>query len=383
MRSNSTLPVPAAKTVATTPTAIADSSKLRSLPTLPQLSLKNKILKSLHLLTYYSGLSSLYAATKKTRTAAILMYHSIPAPQEKPWIDPCNCLSAQQFEEQIQFLAAQRNVVSLDRLLKMRQQGSSIAKGTVAITFDDGYLNNLTVAAPILAKYQLPATIYLATAFVSAGENQWIDTLYSTFRARSQHTLDLSDFSPSLQQWDLNQPQEQTAAYGAIAQVLIEATVSQRTAILTAIDQQLAPTAYPPRLTMTWEDARQLQREYPNITLGVHTANHIDLETHSEFAEQEIVASITAMERELGERPKHLAFPYNRFNKQSKAQAARYLRSAVADSPNDGVVRTHTSNYELPRLCAPRSLTMLKSWTNGGFPDTGLKLFRRAWLNPY
>lgn len=241
-------------------TAIPNTTaELLPLDTLPSLSLKDRVLKQLHLLSYWSGLSSLYARFKHEGAATILMYHSIPAAHESEWIDPCNCMTADDFEKQVAFLANSRYVVSIKQLTQQLECGEPIRKGTVAITFDDGYLNNLTVAAPILAKYNLPATLYLATSYIETGKNQWIDTLYSAFRARSQHRLMLDE----LGKWTLSDKVQRQAAYAAIASYLIEASVEQRQSLLATIDSQLAPTAYPPRLTMNWDEVRQMQQQYP------------------------------------------------------------------------------------------------------------------------
>lgn len=346
--------------------------------------LKRSFVRGLHQLTYCSGLSSAYArlkaGVKGDSVAAVLMYHSIPSPQEQSWMDPCNCLSAELFERQIRFLARHRHVMSIDQLVQKLRNKETLQRGSVAITFDDGYLNNLRVAAPILARYRLPATIYLATSYVSNQENQWIDTLYSAFRARTRHLLGLSNLS--LSNWDLSKPSHTEMAYRAIAHHLITCTPKQRQAVLSAIDLQLAPAARPPRLTMNWDEVRELRQNYPNITVGVHTANHIDLSTHYQQTDYEMELSIAHLLAETGERPQHLAFPYNRYNAKAQGQVAAHLRSAVATA-RDPVVRSQTSPYALPRLEAPQSLLMLKSWTNGGFPDVTQRLFGRVWARPY
>jgi len=357
---------------------------LRPLNTLPvcgaKTRLKRQLVKGLHQLTYCSGVSSLYARIKAgikgKSIASVLMYHSIPAVGEQAWMDPCNCLSAEAFEAQMRFLAQHRHVISVDRLVQMLHEKETIQRGTVAITFDDGYLNNLRVAAPILARYQLPATIYLATSYIDSQENQWIDTLYSAFRARTRHRLGLSHLS--LENWDLSRQERCEQAYRAIAQHLITCTPEQRRDILSSIDRQLAPAAYPPRLTMNWDEVRELRHHYPNITLGVHTANHIDLSAHYQNTDYEMELSIAHMLEETGERPQHLAFPYNRYNAKAQTQVSAHLQSAVATA-SDPVVRSQTSPYALPRLEAPQSLLMLKSWTNGGFPDITHRLFGKVW----
>lgn len=374
-------------TTSATPTIVNSSSssgikKLHPLDTRPALSFKNKSLKQLHLFLYISGFSSLYACLrtqlKQAGVATVLMYHSTPRATAARWIDPCNRLDPKTFEAHVQLLARRCHVVSIDRLVQQIERGEPICQGTVVITFDDGYLDNLTVAAPILAKYNLPATIYLATEYVGAGRNQWVDTLYSAFVARSVNRLSL----PTLGSWQLTHQTEIRAAYHTIAYHLIEATFPKRQLLLTEIENQLAPTAAPPRLTMNWEDARQIQRQYPNITLGVHTANHLDLSVHPEATEREMTLSIQQFEQEMGYRPEHLAFPYNRHSVEAQKQVANHLRSAVTTTP-DPVVRSDTSLYALPRIEASESITMLKSWLDGGFPHLSQRLLKRSWTCPY
>jgi peptidoglycan/xylan/chitin deacetylase (PgdA/CDA1 family) len=307
------------------------------------------------------------------------MYHSVPDRHEAQWMDPCNCLSPDRFERQMRYLAQHRQVVSIDQLTQQLTCGKPISRGTVAITFDDGYRNNLTVAAPILAKYNLPATIYLATDYVETGKNQWIDVLYTAFRARRQHRLSLA----GLGDWDLTDKLQREDAYEEIAGHLIKTDVQARQSVLSAIDTQLSPSAYPPRLTLNWDEVRQLQQRHPHITLGIHTANHLDLSAHPDQVTPELEMAIRQVVEATGDRPKHLAFPYNRYSPcaREKVKAAQ-LASATAVF-NDPVVRADTSSYALPRLEAPQSLLLLKSWTNGGFPDISQRLFKRTWIHPY
>ena len=357
------------------------NTHLHTLDTLPRHSLKRRALKSTQPLLYWSGLAPIFSRLRQTPTATILMYHSVPTPADYSWVDPCNSMPARVFERQMSFLARRRHVVSLDYLIAALHTQEPLPRGTVAITFDDGYLDNLEVAAPILARYQLPAVVYLATDYIDRGSNQWIDTLYGYFRVRSRQQLDLTDFG--LNTWTLVNPLTLRDAYFRIVDQLVTAPVPLRKAILTEVRAQLAPLETAPRLTMTWDDVRRLQQEYPNFALGVHTVNHIDLTTHIDATAWEVQTAVQRVEAETGYRPHHFAYPYNRCNAATRARLKQTsVRSAVTTA-DDPVVRPNPDIYALPRLEAARSMTLLRLRTGGAFPDLSKQLLGRAWTDAH
>src|SRR5262249_50143640 len=57
-----------------------------------------------------------------------------------------------------------------------------VPERAVAITFDDGYRDNYDCAFPILKKYNLPATIFVATGAIGTGQLIWHDRVFDAFR---------------------------------------------------------------------------------------------------------------------------------------------------------------------------------------------------------
>jgi peptidoglycan/xylan/chitin deacetylase (PgdA/CDA1 family) len=83
-------------------------------------------------------------------------------------------VSPRSFESFCKFFRDNFDVIGLDDLVDRMGRGAPI-HGAVAITFDDGYLDNFEVAAPILRKLALPATFFVATRFLGSATIPWWD----------------------------------------------------------------------------------------------------------------------------------------------------------------------------------------------------------------
>jgi peptidoglycan/xylan/chitin deacetylase (PgdA/CDA1 family) len=82
--------------------------------------------------------------------------------------------SVQLFRDLCLFFARHFRVVPLGRLVEMLENGEPVA-AHLAITFDDGYLDNHDVAAPMLEKMGLPACFFITTGFIGSSTSSWWD----------------------------------------------------------------------------------------------------------------------------------------------------------------------------------------------------------------
>lgn len=102
-------------------------------------------------------------------SATILTYHAIGECPHSGRPHNCVCVSTEAFAKQMKFLANSRQVVSLEDVVERRFSGRRPA---VAITFDDGYRNILTNAAPILNQHGFVATVFVPTKWIGQ-RNFW------------------------------------------------------------------------------------------------------------------------------------------------------------------------------------------------------------------
>lgn len=86
-------------------------------------------------------------------------------------------LDREDFREFVRDLKELGTPLSMDDVVEACESASELPPRSFAITFDDGFRNNLTVAAPVLADLCIPATFYVTTDFVDRNRQSWIDRI--------------------------------------------------------------------------------------------------------------------------------------------------------------------------------------------------------------
>lgn len=319
-------------------------------------------------LLYWSGAAGIYQLAARPRGAVVLMYHSVAPNDHAAYVDPANRLAPEAFERQMAFLRRHRRVVPLSQVVDQVAAGASPPAGTVCITFDDGYLDNLTVAAPILERHGLPATLFLATGYVGRGESQWSDVLHWMLESRSTDALNLP--GDNARMVDLASPSQRTAVRRALHRALLEATYPERRQLLDEVARQVRPRGSPPRLTLTWDEARELVRRYPLFEIGGHTRDHLDLRTHrDERARAELEGCAADLRRELRVAPRHFSFPYGRACDSTRALALEAGWTSLIAAGHRMRVDATGGALAISRGETPASQNELRFMTSGAYPD--------------
>jgi peptidoglycan/xylan/chitin deacetylase (PgdA/CDA1 family) len=336
------------------------------------------MLHAIQAVMYWSGSAAAYARLLRTRGAVILMYHSVSDRRSAPWVFPRNQLSPRVFERQLRFLARRRRVVSLTRLAEMLEENRDPEAGTVVLTFDDGYVDNRDTAAPILERFGLPATLFLPTDYVNNGETNWADRMHCmiTWRTRNRITMP----GPEGVAFDLSKTADLGQFTQAIGAKLLSLDRGGRERLLGELEAQLCPARRPPRLTLTWDEVRDLTERFPLFDIGGHTVNHLDLSACDlPTATREIVDCKRTIESELGRRVEHFSFPYSRSTDRTctVVRDAGY-RSAVAAGRGEVRADCASPRFALPRVEAPESPSRFRFYTGGAYPGLSRALTGRS-----
>ena len=126
-----------------------------------------------------SGLLRVLQRTKHSRNedgdAVVLMYHRVveDLSKELAHTQAGMMVTRDSFDRQLDLLRREYQVIPLSTLVKKLASGEKPEPRTVAITFDDGWRDNYTLAYPLLQKHQLPATIFLTTDYIGSERTFW------------------------------------------------------------------------------------------------------------------------------------------------------------------------------------------------------------------
>jgi peptidoglycan/xylan/chitin deacetylase (PgdA/CDA1 family) len=231
---------------------------------------------------------ALAAAERFARGAPILAYHGVTDRPSSPLGNvrrlhvPAIC-----FEQHLCLLAERWHPVPLSAI-RDATTGTSLPPRSVAVTFDDGYRNLLTVALPLLRRYRMPATVFVLTGPITP--RLWMDRLEAAVAQTREPEVRWEGLVFSLGS-DAGRRQAMVALFA-----LLDPLGEAREEAVDRLCQQLGrprPEADDDRDLLTWDEVRLLRQA--GLEIGSHAGSHEPLTRVHE-------AAVTAMLKESRER---------------------------------------------------------------------------------
>ena len=289
---------------------------------------------------------SLSPPGRRARLSTLIFHRVVPEP------DPLfpGEVDAAQFDAICGWLKDWFNVLPLDQAIA-RLKAGSLPSRAMAITFDDGYADNASVAMPILQSHGLTATFFVAAGFLDGGR-MWNDSLIESVRLTPLDAIDMRGLGlgeqVSLSTRDWSDKRQAIDALIAHAKYLAPAA---RTEFVAAVAQR-SRSELPHHLMMSSDEVRSLRRG--GMGVGAHTMSHpILARIDDETARAEMSQSKRQLEELLAEDVTLFAYPNGRPAEDylpHHAAMARECGFAAAVSTAWGTADRHADIYQLPRF---------------------------------
>jgi peptidoglycan/xylan/chitin deacetylase (PgdA/CDA1 family) len=290
-----------------------------------------------------------------------------------PW---ALAVSATHFSEQLDVLG-NGSVVSVTELLRRHDEGR-LTRGTVAITFDDGYAETVSTVQSLLRAASMPATFYIPSGAVDRSDEFWWDELETLILLSDQipvqllvdvdgHLLewhetdgDAKSFPGVLARsrhwraWQDPAPSPRHALYRRLWEYCQRLSASSRERVLVAIRNwtRCKPAARDSHRPLTSHDVQHLVA-HVGMDIGAHSVTHPALAALT-FSDQQAEIELSKHHFEVltGAPVETFAYPFGR-QVDYTAETVALVKSAGfqgACSNFSGAVEAGTDPFQLPRL---------------------------------
>jgi peptidoglycan/xylan/chitin deacetylase (PgdA/CDA1 family) len=301
-------------------------------------------------------------------SSLILMYHRVDDPPADPW---GLCIEPKRFAEQMEVLARMRLACRLSEIQRAGRR--------VAVTFDDGYADNLYQAKSVLERYDIPATVFVVSG-CSGSERFWWDELEWIFlhtKYLPEQTLileiegqrhswrvepddrELNEASRerfrSWVVWKDEPPTSRHAILRAVWEVFSGIDEGPRSHYLAEVRHWAEAVGHSDRVRpMNLTELRNISAD-GLIDLGAHTVTHRRLSAlPAREQSREILGSRDSVAEILGRLPQAFSFPFGGRDDYTDgtAEVVRLAGFERACCTIGGTVDRRSNPFQLPRAHA-------------------------------
>lgn len=297
----------------------------------------------------------------------ILMYHGFTDRENHEGIENYQGkhVSIERFRSHLEYLEKYHRVISMDEFVDSHLHGPKPPPYSVVITMDDGYRSNYTLAFPLLKKFRMPATIFLATAMVEDQAFFWSDRIEYALNKAKPNRFELrvegdtnGGFSMPVEFHDRT---SRITCEKSIRRKLKSAPQEWRPPVIEKLEEKLGqklsedPHASEIYRSLGWPEVVEMVQS-GLVSIGGHSHNHVILSRcQTETLKKELFLSKKMIEERTGSSCRLFCYPNGQaedFNPETK-RLLKEAGYACALTTLPGVSDSHSDLYELKRMGAP------------------------------
>ena len=264
---------------------------------------------------YYTGAHVLFRQLRAP-LGAIFMFHRVVASRTEQAFSP-NAQFAVTTDELANIIANIRaagyEIVALDEAVRRLDKSSAPSPPFVALTFDDGYRDNLELAYPICQKLDAPLTIYVATGFIDGTSPMWcfgLETLIARHNAveisrEGRTRIHITETTA-----------EKHDVYRQLNRLFQQCAPAERQQLMDSLGARydIDFAGLSAELALSWSNLQELA-DLPGVTIGAHSVSHSALRLLPESDARSEIAGSRAKLADVLRRPvHHFAFPFGDFS---------------------------------------------------------------------
>lgn len=283
-------------------------------------------------------------------------------------------IPSERFEELLHFIKEKMNPVSLEDIVSFVNGKKDIPDRAVAVTLDDGYMDNYTNAFPLLKQYGIPATIFLATGFINNDVMFWWDRIGEILKRTKIKNLEANRIGDFLNgnrgslpdRLDLSTQDSRNNTWDSLTKILRRYETDRIERVIRVLEEDLevTPGSYQHDCAMlTWDQVLEMSKN--GIDFGAHTVTHPSLPSLTpDDCEKEALESKKAIEERIQKPVISFAYPFGDFDRDKRAIMRKKLSDGgfqCAFLVEQGYACKESDPFELKRVYvgnAPLGMTV-------------------------
>ncbi len=284
---------------------------------------------------------------RQRRKIAILGFHGF-IPKKAEMLNWCQA-PIESFKQQMEIIAENYKVLPLREVIQRSINKQPLPDFTACLTFDDAFRSVLTLAEPILKKYQFHSTIFAASGIVGTNKPAWADSLFCAFEKTQNAFIEYAG-----KRYQLTSPQSRSNIYYQIDRSLKLLENGEREKAVASLNAALGVPEIDlnhPFMPLSWLEL-SLLKSSELFDIESHTHTHPILSRCSEDRQfQELHNSKTILSERFGNL-QMLAYPNGRkcdFTKQT-IKIAKDAGYNCAFSTIEGLWNGESDIFSIPRI---------------------------------
>lgn len=256
-------------------------------------------------------------------------------------------VSPAQLEATVQFFKKRGYaMLSLDEAMEWKARDRRF----VVFTFDDGYVDNLEHALPVLKKHGVPFTIYVTTGLPEGHAFLWWYLLEDLIVQNNRLELEFPD---GRRVFGTDSMKAKELVFNEVRAHLAVADKRQLEFFKTRMFAPFAEAneALTKKISLTWQQVKELSTE-PLVSIGSHTVNHYPLHSLSrDESRWEMAESKRILEEKIGKPVKHFCYPIGSYGAKEIELAGELGYASATTVKMHNIFNEHRQHvFALPRI---------------------------------